>query len=133
MQKKTTRDRPRIAGEADNVPYHVVFAVMQYQQMERILGEPAQINSSLVVLVGNNPAAGEMERAIQTRTQMPKTVLFGFQRTGGRREDGKAVCVRFGKGSMSLGGVEGEAPGDALRSAVPDWEALRVHCGETGV
>lgn len=77
--------------------------------------------------------AGEMERAIQTRTQMPKTVLFGFQGTGGRREDGKAVCVRFGKGSMSLGGVEGEAPGDALRSAVPDWEALRVHCGETGV
>ena len=73
-------------GEADNAPYHVVFAVMQYQQTERILGEPAQINSSLVVLVGNNPAAGEMERAIQTRTQMPKTVLFGFQGTGGRRE-----------------------------------------------
>lgn len=110
LQKKATHDRPRIVGEAGGEPYDVVFAVMQYQQMPGILDRLAQINSPLVVLVGNNPAAAEMECTIQTRTQRPKTVLFGFLGTGGRREDGKVLCVRFGKGSMSLGGVEAEAP-----------------------
>ena len=117
LQKKTTHDQPRIVGGLDSEPYDLVFAVMQYQQMDSILDSLAQINSPLVVLVGNNMAAVEMERTIQARTQTPKTVLFGFQGTGGRREDGKVVCVRFGSGSMSLGGVSSEAP-DSAKAAV---------------
>lgn len=117
LQKKTTHDRPRVVGGLGSEPYDLVFAVMQYQQMESILDDLAQINSPLVVLVGNNMAAVEMERTIQARTQTPKTVLFGFQGTGGRREDGKVVCVRFGNGSMSLGGVSAEAP-DSAKAAV---------------
>ena len=117
LQKKTTHDRPRVVGGLDSEPYDLVFAVMQYQQMESILDNLAQINSPLVVLVGNNMSAVEMERTIQARTQTPKTVLFGFQGTGGRREDGKVVCVRFGSGSMSLGSVSAEAP-DSAKAAV---------------
>ena len=117
LQKKTSHDRPRVVGGLDGEPYDLVFAVMQYQQMESILDNLAQINSPLVVLVGNNMSAMEMERTIQTRTQTPKTVLFGFQGTGGRREDGKVVCVRFGSGSMSLGSVSAEAP-DSAKAAV---------------
>ena len=117
LQKKTTHDRPRIVSGLDSEPYDLVFAVMQHQQMENILDNLAQINSPLVVLVGNNMSAVEMERTIQARTQTPKTVLFGFQGTGGRREDGKVVCVRFGSGSMSLGGVSAEAP-DSAKAAV---------------
>ena len=117
LQKKTTHDRPRIVDGLNGEPYDLVFAVMQFQQMERILDDLAQINSPLVVLVGNNMSAVEMERTIQARTQTPKTVLFGFQGTGGRREDGKVVCVRFGSGSMSLGGVSAEAP-DSAKAAV---------------
>ena len=117
LQKKTTHDRPRIVDGLNGEPYDLVFAVMQYQQMERILDDLTQINSPLMVLVGNNMSAMEMERTIQTRTQAPKTVLFGFQGTGGRREDGKVVCVRFGNGSMSLGGVSAEAP-DSAKAAV---------------
>ena len=117
LQKKTTHDRPHIVGDLDGTPYDLVFAVMQHQQMESILDNLSQINSPLVVLVGNNMAAVEMERVIQARTQTPKTVLFGFQGTGGRREDGKVVCVRFGEGSMSLGGVTAEAP-DSAKAAV---------------
>ena len=117
LQKKTTHDQPRIVGGLDSEPYDLVFAVMQYQQMDSILDSLAQINSPLVVLVGNNMSAVEMERTIQARTQTPKTVLFGFQGTGGRREDGQVVCVRFGSGSMSLGGVSSEAP-DSAKAAV---------------
>ena len=117
LQKKTTHDQPRVVGSLDGEPYDLVFAVMQYQQMESILDNLAQINSPLVVLVGNNMSAVEMERTIQARTQTPKTVLFGFQGTGGRREDGKVVCGRFGRGSMSLGSVAVEAP-DSAKAAV---------------
>ena len=117
LQKKTTHDQPRIVGGLDSEPYDLVFAVMQYQQMDSILDSLAQINSPLVVLVGNNMSAVEMERTIQARTQTPKTVLFGFQGTGGCREDGQVVCVRFGSGSMSLGGVSSEAP-DSAKAAV---------------
>ena len=103
LQKKTTHDRPQIISAPDGGTYDLVFAVMQYKQIANILEELAGIGSQLVVLVGNNMAAPEMERIIQSHTSSPKTVLFGFQGTGGRREDGKVVCVRWGAGSMSLG------------------------------
>lgn len=103
LQKKTTHDCPRIIGAMDGGHYDLAFAVMQYQQMSTILEELSQADSPLVVLVGNNMAAKEMETYIQVRTDTPKTVLFGFQGTGGRREGGSVVCVRFGEGSMSLG------------------------------
>ena len=108
LQKKTTHDRPRVIGALDSEHYDMVFAVMQYQQMAAILDDLAQADSPMVVLVGNNMAAGEMERSIRERTAAPKAVLFGFQGTGGRREAGRAVCVRFGDMGMTVGGVRGE-------------------------
>ena len=64
--------------------------------------------------------AGKMETYIQAHTAAPKTVLFGFQGTGGRRETDKAVCVRFGDMGMTVGGAHGEpstADKQALTSA----------------
>lgn len=81
---------------------------MQYQQMATILDELAHADSPIMVLVGNNMAAGEMERHIQERAVPPKTVLFGFQGTGGRRETDRAVCVRFGNAGMTMGGLHRE-------------------------
>ena len=127
LQKKTTHDQPRIVDGLDGEPYDLVFAVMQYQQMEGILDDLAQINSPLVVLVGNNMAAVEMECAIQARTQTPKTVLFSFQGTGGRREDSTVACVRFGEGSMSLGGVTAEAPDSAKAAVVAAFRGTKYH------
>ncbi len=113
LQRKTTHDQPRIIGALGREHYDLVFAVMQYGQMWKILDDLVQIDAPLVVLVGNNMDAKEMERYIQAHATIPKTVLFGFQGTGGRREDGKVICVRFGEGSMSLGGVLSEAPESA--------------------
>lgn len=118
LQKKTTRDHPAVIGSLDDhVAYDAVFAVMQHQQMNGILPELARVNSPLVVLVGNNMSAPEMEEKILTGTTGPKTVLFGFQGTGGRREKDKVVCVRFGEGSMTLGALH-KQPDDAAKEMV---------------
>lgn len=120
LQKETTRDRPRVIGALDGERYDLVFAVMQYQQMWAVLDGLSQTDSPLVVLVGNNMNAGKMEAHIQAHTAAPKAVLFGFQGTGGRREDGKAICVRFGDMGMTVGGLRGEpsaAEKQALTSA----------------
>lgn len=120
LQKKTTHDRPRVIGALDGQRYDIAFAVMQYQQIGAILDDLSQVDSPLVVLVGNNMAAKEMEAYIQARTDTPKTVLFGFQGTGGRREADRAVCVRFGDMGMTVGGLNSEpsaAEKQALASA----------------
>ena len=109
LQRKTTVDHPRIVGSLASEAYDVIFAVMQHQQMRCILADLAGASAPMVVLVGNNLSAPEMEAAIRTQTKAPKTVLFGFQGTGGRREDGQVICVRLGGGSMSLGGLHSEA------------------------
>lgn len=105
LQKVRTTDHPRIADALGNESYDAVFAVMQHQQMLGILDDLAKANAPMLVLVGNNMSAPEMEAHIQAHTKAPKTVLFGFQGTGGRRENGQVDCVRFGGGSMSIGGL----------------------------
>lgn len=109
LQRKTTIDYPSIVGGVKEEVYDAVFAVMQHQQMRSILNDLAGINTPLVVLVGNNMSAPEMEAYIQVHTKMPKTVLFGFQGTAGRRENGKIICARLGGGSMSIGALHSEA------------------------
>lgn len=110
LQHRTTTDHVEIL---ETVPpgarYDAVLAVMQHQQMAEILDDLAALDTPLVILVGNNMSAPACEAHILTKTRKPKTVLFGFQGTAGRREDGVIQCVRFGGGSMSLGGLHREA------------------------
>jgi 2-dehydropantoate 2-reductase len=105
LQRKTTTDHPEIIGQVDvSQHYDVVFAVMQFQQMRLILDDLAQLDTPLVVLVGNDLSAPEMEREILNRCTAPKTVLFGFQGTAGNREGTLVNCVRWDGGGMTLGG-----------------------------
>lgn len=118
LQKKKTTDHPLIIEEVnEDTEYDAVFAVMQHQQMRGILPKLARINSPIITLVGNNMSAPEMEKEILSLSEKPKTILFGFQGTGGRRENGTVICVRFGEGSMSLGGLHGEVS-DAVKETV---------------
>jgi 2-dehydropantoate 2-reductase len=106
LQKQTTTDHPEVIGQVDAARhYDVVFAVMQYQQMQAILETLAQIDTPLVVLVGNNLSASAMEQEILRRSATPKTVLFGFQSTAGNRERTYTECVRWGGGALTLGGL----------------------------
>jgi 2-dehydropantoate 2-reductase len=106
VQKKTTTDRPKIIGNVgDSQHYDAVFAVMQHQQMWAILDDLAQLDTPLVVLVGNNLSAQAMEQEIISHSKSPKTVLFGFQGTAGNREGDYVECVRWNGGEMTIGGL----------------------------
>jgi 2-dehydropantoate 2-reductase len=106
LQRKTTTDYPKIIGQVDAAQrYDVVFAVMQHQQMWAILDDLARLDTPMVVLVGNNLSAPEMEREILSRSASPKTVLFGFQGTAGNREGKHVECVRWNGGELTIGGL----------------------------
>lgn len=110
LQRTTTADRPRVIRRLGTERYDVVFSVMQYQQQRAVLEDLARADSPLVVLVGNDLGAPELERQILRRSAGTKTVLFGFQGTAGRREGGRVLCVRKGAGSMTVGQAHGPAP-----------------------
>ena len=109
IQKKDTTDHPRVLEKPDGQRYDIAFAVMQYRQMERILEDLAAVNSSIVVLVGNNLSVSEMERRILRAAVSPKEVLFGFGSTAGTRENGKLTTVHTGDGKLTIGKAHAEA------------------------
>jgi 2-dehydropantoate 2-reductase len=108
IQRKDTTDHPRVLEAPGEDWYDIVFAVMQYRQMEKILPELARVNSPIVVLTGNNLSASEMETRILEDTPTPKTVLFGFGSTAGTRENGRLTTVHTGDGRLTLGKAQGE-------------------------
>ena len=121
LQKQKTIDRPRVIGEADgNERYDIVFSVMQGQQQTALLPALAKVNAPLFVLVGNNLCAADTEREFHRLAGDDKTLLFGFQGTGGVREGNHTVCVRWGSSRLVCGGLHGyPSPRDkaALRKA----------------
>lgn len=118
FRRKETVDRPKVVdGLSAVVHYDAVFTAMPYQQMGQVLDDLARADTPLVVLVGNNMAVREMERYILEHTPIPKTVLFGFQSAGGQRDNGRVLCNRWGRGSMSVGGAHSE-PDREVRTAL---------------
>ena len=109
LQKKDTADFPRVLEKPDAERYDIAFAVMQYRQMERILEDLAAVNSPVLVLVGNNLSAADMESRILDISRSSKEVLFGFGSTAGTRENGKITAVHVGDGSLTIGKVHAEA------------------------
>ena len=103
IQKKDTVDHPHVLEKPDDSRYDIVFAVMQYRQMEKILDDLAAVNSRVVVLVGNNLSVSEMEDHIRNASPDPKKILFGFGSTAGTRENGKLTTVHTGDGKLTVG------------------------------
>ncbi len=131
IQRKDTVDRLRVLEAPDEEQYDIVFAVMQYRQMENILPDLARINSPIIVLTGNNLSASEMEARILENSPSPKTVLFGFGSTAGTRENGKLTTVHTGDGRLTIGKAHGEAPDTVktiLRQAFSGTKLSVVYC-----
>lgn len=105
LQHKNTVDHPKVAKELPDEFFDLVFSVMQGCQQRNLLGELAKTNSPVVILVGNNPEAADMEREILTLSETSKTVLFGFQGTAGVRSTNSVNCLHVGSGSMTIGGL----------------------------
>ena len=117
LQKKDTVDRPKVIGSISEAgEYDAVFAVMPYDKMDIILDDLAALAAPVVILVGNNMSAGDMQARILEKTVCPKTVLFAFQSTAGKRDfdTGILTCERAGSGNMDIGGLD-FMPGKALR------------------
>ena len=114
------RKRPRVL-EAGGRSFDAVFVVMPCHRLRQALPLIRELKTKVLVLVGNNTAPAEMERELK-KAEGIGTVLFGFQVTGGRKEEssfvcerfGSFVCERFGGGWMDLGCLHGR-PGQKLR------------------
>ena len=131
LQRKDTVDHPRVLEVPDGEYYDIVFAVMQYRQMEEIVPNLAAINSPIVVLTGNNLSASEMEARILSESPVPKTVLFGFGSTAGTRENGKLTTVHTGDGRLTVGKAQVEVPEDiraVLREVFKGSKLSVIYC-----
>ena len=126
LSGKVTLDHPKVVETVpENKPYDIVFSVMQGQQQEQLIPELAKINTPLVVLVGNNLYAAQMEKDLLSLSENKKKVLFGFQGTAGVRHADSVTCISLGSGSMTVGGLH----------QVPDIDskiALSSAFGDTG-
>lgn len=103
-QLATTIDTPRVIGELNpEDEYDIIFAALQYCNMAEAIPVLSANCSRRIVLVGNNmDAAGALERL--TRNRSDREVAFGFQGTGGRRENGRVISIHL-KPGMTLGPV----------------------------
>lgn len=106
LQKVETKDTPTIVDSLNrDTHYDVIFAVMQHYQMQLILDDLASANTNIVVLIGNNMTSKSMNDYILERSVNDKKVLFGFSGTGGKYQDGKLICARFGSARLVCGCV----------------------------
>lgn len=90
-----------------NDKYDLIFVVMQYNQVLDIISELAANVSDYIVFVGNNMNPSYCQKQICNDAVSQKEVAFGFQGTGGRREDEKVISMHFSVG-MTVGGLRGK-------------------------
>lgn len=98
LQKRTTGDRPKIIEKIDPKPIMTqLFSVMQYGQTRTALEQLSEINAPVPVLVGNNLSCSEMAEYLNEHGLEhgeKRSVLFGFSAVGGRRENGRVICIQ---------------------------------------
>lgn len=116
VQCSTTVDRVRIVSDlAPDDVYDAVFVAVQATQIGAVLPVLAANASPCIVFMGNNVSALETQRSLATCIAAcggaPKAVTFGFQSSGGRREDSQVVSIHL-KPKMTLGGADGELSSD---------------------
>ncbi|WP_019636363.1 ketopantoate reductase family protein [Paenibacillus fonticola] len=109
IQRKTTVDKIKVIHELnkDDV-YDVIFITMKYTDFPHVLPALAQNSSENIILVGNNATASEMEAYIEANSEKAKNIAFGFQLSGGIKEENRIIALRFNAGEMVIGGLEKE-------------------------
>jgi len=114
LQLRTTCDRVKIVdrlGETDQ--YDLVLVSVRRDQLDDLLDQLSAARASILfVLLGNNMNASQTASIIQQKSEGKKTILFGFQGTAGRRENGKVISIHSGfstlGGKMTLGSLDGD-------------------------
>ncbi len=108
-QMRTTVDHPRVIGSLNSEDeYDLIFVTLQYCHVAEALPVLNVNCSSRIVLVGNNMEAREALLALQGGNS-DRTVAFGFQSTGGRRDNKRVVSIHLTP-MMTIGGLEAPLP-----------------------
>lgn len=108
FQHKVTADHPSVLEEAGSDHYDIVFSAVQGQMQKEMIPILAEVDAGLVVLVGNNPLAGECEEKFRSLAGSDIPLLFGFQYTAGLHEGHRVIAVYRQNGSMTVGGLQEE-------------------------
>lgn len=111
VQMKTSTDFIKVTEKFDDSHYYdAVFIVMQRTQIDSVLPYIySNTKCGLYIFVGNNPTADETYRKIQENSPVHPQVLFGFQASGGRRENGKVISIHFWRTPFAIGSIHESA------------------------
>lgn len=105
-QLHTTKDAVKTIEELDaDDKYDLIFVTMQYNQVLDVLPRIAKNASRHIVLVGNNMTPSYCQEQIENQSAVEKEVAFGFQGTGGQRENGKVISMHPFRVGMTVGGL----------------------------
>ncbi len=106
LQRTTTKDPVEAVTDVGGRSFDAAFVVMPYHKIRQALPQIRQLNTKLLVLVGNDLAPAEVEEDLRKAPGIEK-ILFGFQVSGGKKEADHYVCERFGGSFMDIGRLHG--------------------------
>lgn len=107
LQGKVTKDTVEAVTSVEGRIFDAAFAVMPYHKLKAALPEITKLQAKLLVLVGNDVTPAEIEKHIKENAPGVKKILFGFQATGGKKEEDCYICERL-SGGMDIGQLHGE-------------------------
>lgn len=96
LQGKTTWDPIEAVTDVDGKSFDAAFVVMPYHKLKAALPQICGLNTKLLVLVGNDLSPGKIEGQIRKNAACIKKIMFGFQVSGGKKEENRYICERFG-------------------------------------
>ena len=107
FQRKNTVDAVNVIDQLQpEEHYDLIFVVMKYNQFLSVLPILAENISDNIVLVGNNADAASMQTFLNENSKDKKNIAFGFQLSGGKREDSGRVISIHGGGQMVIGSLD---------------------------
>lgn len=87
--------------------YDLIFVTMQQKSLKDVLPVLADNKSSRIIFIGNNMYADQCSRQLKATSSRKKEAAFGFQSTGGRRENGRIISI-YKEVAITLGGADGD-------------------------
>ena len=128
LQNKETVDKVEAVSTIEGRSFDAAFVVMPWHKMREALPQICQIQAEVLVLVGNNLSPQEFHDHIRSHSPV-RTLLFGFQVSGGKKEETRTIVERLGPVSLDIGRLHGETdPGTRDKvEALFSGADLRLH------
>ena len=107
IQKKTTVNQVSLVNTFEKTDeYDAVFVVMQKTHIDAVIPDLATNEKCrLFILTGNNGEAEKTYADFMRLSHTKPTVLFGFQGSGGRSENGRIISVHNDKVHFTIGDI----------------------------